>query len=120
MSSTGYEELPRNSAQRKIVVLNVANRVFCKVQQVIDRDKYARQMSTFYCISTGPNEYIEVLISAVDADNPAGDAKQIMHRWPVQLLLDLAGNADTIIENKVLSLLQSLFAAANGVPDDEH
>jgi hypothetical protein len=105
--------------KRKIVVLNTANRVFCKVQEVINRDKYARTFTTFYSIATGPNEYIEVIIETPDVANPLAPHHRVMHRWPVQLLLDLVGDADRIIEMKVLQLLQNLFAAANGVTDDE-
>lgn len=117
--TSAEEEKRAKAGQRKLVVLNTANRVFCKVQQVINRDKYAQQMYTFYEISTGPNEYLNVMIGMPDQKDASRPHHNIMHRWSVQLLLDLAGNADTIIEQKVLQLMQSLFAAAHGVTDDE-
>lgn len=106
--------------KRKLVVINTANRVFCKVQEVINRDKYARDFTTFYCISTGPNEYIELIIGTTNKQDATAPDCKVMHRWPVQLLLDLVGDADRIIEMKVLQLMQNLFAAAHGVTDDEH
>jgi hypothetical protein len=105
--------------KRKIVVLNTANRVFCKVQEVINRDKYARDFITFYSIATGPSEHIEVIIETPNRSDPIAPHHRVMHRWSVQLLLDLMGDADRIIESKVLQLMQHLFAASHGVADNE-
>lgn len=119
MSEAAHEEQRRNSGQRKIVILNVANRVFCRVQQVVDRDKYSKDMRTQYHIGTGPREYLRVTISMPDQFDDTLPRAEVTHQWEPQLLLDLAGDADRIIEQKTLQLMQKVFAAAHGVPDDD-
>lgn len=99
MSSTGTDK-PQS---RGIIALNVANRVACYVQQIVERDKYSARFTTFHSVSITPAPSYELLL---DCEN----GKRVMHRWDIQMLLDLREGWQAPIERKVLSMMQEVFA----------
>ena len=89
------------------------------MQQVINRDKYAHLVYAMYEISTGPHEYVRVMIGMPNLEDRVKADIMQSFMWDVQVLLDLAGEADKIIENKTLAIMQNVFAEAHGgLPDD--
>ena len=93
---------------RKIVCLNVGNRLAVHVQTVINRDQYAKRVYSFYEISTGPNEYFRVILGAQSRVSNKPDAKQ-MFTLDIQTMLDMRMDAEMYVEQRTLKALRELF-----------
>lgn len=99
MSSTTSDK-PQS---RGIIALNVANRVACYVQQIVERDKYSSRFTVFHSVSITPKPSYELML-----DCEGG--KRVMHRWDIQMLLDLREAWQAPVERKVLFMMQDAFA----------